>query len=488
MIGKRNIHWTDILFYSITTILYIIFLYLIGRNIFLQEMWFDEAGQVFMSHGLNHWSDPMMADGSFRDALIANHDYNLDPGGYTVLLYFWCKISSAPEWLRLLSYIFFLGAIALTCLISNETLRNKKYAYASGLMVFCLIHGTIAFEVRAYSMELCGFAYGIWMVLKLRKPVKLSKILAMSIVLCIFITSRYTMLVIGGVLSCFVLALMLAQFHRNIFGIKELCARALTYSCPLLITVFLVWKYQTSLQNSDVSAINYVRYLEDWKIILIYFILASLFLVSNKWQNANSRILIYLFIAINGIFIFLGSLEILPWNIVSNKGSLFLYSLYLTLFNCSLTLISQKRKAEKIIPYGLLVCWGIYTFAINKYVGLANINGGIITSVDRAEGIIEAVNISKGPIYISAWCTPEVRYMYEFGSLRSRATADGYPNRFKFLHKGLSRGGSEQINYRALNESILDTAGSGSVIYSPYSRESIPPSYKEVKHGLFIKQ
>lgn len=179
MLRSKRFFSSDALFFAITTLLYVFCLYFTGRNLWATDLWYDEAGQFFISHGLNHWSEPLSSDGNLIDALTANHDYNQDPGGFTALLFFWVKISSEHVWLRLLPFLFFIGTIVFTCLLSFNILRNKQLAYASGLLVFALAGGTFAHELRAYSMELCGLAYGLWMVLRFRKLPSLPQTLAL---------------------------------------------------------------------------------------------------------------------------------------------------------------------------------------------------------------------------------------------------------------------------------------------------------------------
>ena len=55
---------------------------------------YDEAGQFWMSKGLHHYSAPYSECGSLKDALEYNRHYNMDPGGFTAILYFWSKISN----------------------------------------------------------------------------------------------------------------------------------------------------------------------------------------------------------------------------------------------------------------------------------------------------------------------------------------------------------------------------------------------------------
>ena len=98
-------------------------------------MWHDESGQFFMSLGLNHFSPPNESPGSFLDVIKNNNNYNLDPGGFTVLLYLWMKISTNYIWIRLLPFLFFLSSIFLLKDISNK-LCEFKNKWIFGFFIF----------------------------------------------------------------------------------------------------------------------------------------------------------------------------------------------------------------------------------------------------------------------------------------------------------------------------------------------------------------
>ena len=298
--SRKSYNWSDIIFYSLTTALYVLFLYLIGRNLTEPVLWYDEAGQVFLAHGLNHWSAPMSPDGSVWDALVNNHDYNLDPGGYTLLLYLWCKVSSYHVWLRLLSYLFFIATIPVICNISYRVLHNKKLAYASGLMLFALMNGpigcSIAHEVRSYSIELCGFVYSVWLILVFRKPKSNLAILLSSLALCFFISMRYTMLLIGGITTVFVLYAFYTQYRHNEIDWKQLVRKSVIFAGPLLNVVFLIWRYQMCIQNQGMQSLPWLEYVVSGKLLLYFLILSLVTIITLKWQNYEGKRLIYIYI------------------------------------------------------------------------------------------------------------------------------------------------------------------------------------------------
>lgn len=485
MLKSKRFFSSDALFYAITTFLYVFCLYFVGRNLWATELWYDEAGQFFISHGLNHWSEPLSPDGNLADAMVANHDYNQDPGGFTALLYFWCKISSSHVWLRLLPFLFYLGSIVFVCLLSFNILINKKLAYASGLIVFAFLGGNFAHELRAYSMELCGLTYGLWMVLQFKKMPSLPRALILSLALCLFITSRYTMLVVGGILSCFVLYQIVSAYVSHTITLNRCIALVSAYALPLLCVVLLVWRFQMSYQNPGVKAMSYVQYVQPGITVWFFIFISALLICSQRWQNDASKSLLAIFVAINAVFIILGFFQILPWNLKGNKGALFMLLMYVTAYNSFMSLLNRNKRLRKFLPYLVLCIWCLYMVAI-KSVGIANIYG---ITAGRTEQIETALSVSGNPVYVSSWNSPEVRYLYEFGSLRDRAENDGYPNRFIFMRRDKHCIGIAKKNYKKLNAELIDNAPSGTVVYSTNSyTDSVPASYSEFEQGIFIKK
>lgn len=485
-LSLKSVSPGGILFYTVTTFFYIVFLLLIGRNLMSPDMWYDEAGQVFMAHGLNHWSEPLSPDGSFNDAMNANHDYNQDPGGYTALLYLWCKVSSGHVWLRLLSYLFLLGTIVFACLLSHEILGSRKLAYAGGLMVFALFEGTPAFEVRAYSMELCGLVYGLWMVFRLSRPAGCGKVLLFSLLLSFFITSRYTMLVTGGILSCFVLYNFAMLYKKGKYDGKELLWRAILYSLPLLLTVFVVWRFQMIYQNPEARPLSYIKYIDGGRPLIPFIICTIMLFVTVKWQSKKGRSLLLTFVVINLCFLILGYIKMLPWILAYNKGCLFILLLNVTMYNCFASVLMTTMKSKSYLPFIALGAWVIYVVGIRATGNMANIYGA---AYNRTLAIDLALSEADGGvIYLSSWCSPEVRYLYEYGALKERAEKDGYPGRFRFLKRDRHCVGIKKIDYKRLNAETLSALPKGTVVYSTNEvTDSMPSGYRKLDRGVYVK-
>ena len=125
-------------------------------NITNPNFWYDESGQFWIAKGLNHFSPKFSQNGDLYDVLLNNANFNLDPGGFSLILHYWTKISNSPLFLRLLPYCFFLISFVIVVFIVKEWFPNSGVLVLfSGfiLLTFSLIRN-YAFELRPYSFEM----------------------------------------------------------------------------------------------------------------------------------------------------------------------------------------------------------------------------------------------------------------------------------------------------------------------------------------------
>ena len=92
-----------------------------------KSLTFDEAGQFWVSKGLNHFSPMNVSYGNVKDVWIQNRTWNLDPGGFSVIAYYWLQLSNSIVWIRLLPLLFsiltliFLRKLLLLLSMKKET-------------------------------------------------------------------------------------------------------------------------------------------------------------------------------------------------------------------------------------------------------------------------------------------------------------------------------------------------------------------------------
>ena len=162
-------------------------------NLAYTGMWYDEAVQFWIARGLSPFASPLQAAGGIADAVRLNAVFNLDPGGFTLLLYFWSKIDTGFAWLRLLPLLFFLGGIACLGALAYSWTRSVLAALVSmSLVLFFDIILYHAVEIRAYSMEFAGV---MAMLLGTRVALERKKagwFLVLGLAAAAFMTSRYS--------------------------------------------------------------------------------------------------------------------------------------------------------------------------------------------------------------------------------------------------------------------------------------------------------
>lgn len=129
------------------------------------DIWFDESCQFWISKGLNRNSLPFSASGNILDVIRNNNGYNSDPGIFSVLLYFWSKISNHYAFLRLLPFGFFLVSLFY---VSKLFKKWNSNFYLSNLAPLVLFASTLipqyVFELRAYSMEVLAVVISTYFI------------------------------------------------------------------------------------------------------------------------------------------------------------------------------------------------------------------------------------------------------------------------------------------------------------------------------------
>lgn len=149
--------------------IYIITFLAISRNLFTPYLWFDEADQFWISKGLNPDSDPLTKENGIIEVIENNKYYNMDPGGYGVLLHIWSYASNHHVWLRLLSFSFFFGIVLSFIYLSYLWLKDIHVALLMGFMpILTTVVLYMAFEIRAYSMESLGTMISVVALEKLK--------------------------------------------------------------------------------------------------------------------------------------------------------------------------------------------------------------------------------------------------------------------------------------------------------------------------------
>lgn len=394
---------------------------------------YDEAGQFWMSKGLHHYSAPYSECGSLKDALEYNRHYNMDPGGFTAILYFWSKISNDIHFLRLLPIIFYLLSILGTYLIGKKLFSSRVWAIALALLLvlpspsasipyFSIPFAARAGYLRAYTMEMAGVVLCVWYLLKNHDNLTNKSLLKLSLLMCFFCTSRYGFIIAAFAMSLYVLWRIYNQKEPLIITIKKICV----YSIPLLITVAAVYFGEAKYQNSGLELLPYYRALGQSAELWCGWMSVSLYLVScyvcvQKFIRKTSVSPLYVLTCVIGwVFVVFSCLNKYPWAPLSTMPVMLLTQI--SLF--SLLLKSFKRIPISVVYPSLLVImlflnlalWRIHIRAVGKYQ----------SELDLKE--LKELCYESQSVLVTTGMNPTYRYLFEYGALQDVA----YPASFSF--------------------------------------------------------
>lgn len=222
-------------------------------------LWYDEAGQFYISKGLNHYSEPFAPYSGVADVIYYNRYFNLDPGGFSVLLHYWSMLSNHYVYLRLLPLLFFLVAIFVAYKIGMQLFHAHFPAIllASVFLINPIIVN-LAGELRAYSMEMCGVLISLYYLKKIEKDLCVSNLLVLALILDVFMTSRYDFVIFAFAVSLCVIYMIYRQYGFSTKAILPI----MLYSCITLSGVALVYFVTMRYQNATAEPLpsNYVLY------------------------------------------------------------------------------------------------------------------------------------------------------------------------------------------------------------------------------------
>lgn len=384
-------------------------------------LWFDESGQLYIGLGLSHYADPFSARGVFRDVFGSNRNFNLDPGGFSVLVWFWTYVSTSVYFLRLLPFLFFAASVFFLYKVLEQAGIGK--GYTTFFMGVYLVFASILYlmtEFRAYSMELCGTLLTLWLFLKYSDRFDYRRLLTLSLVACFFCTSRYSFILTAFVLTLLVLFTL---FRKESF--RTFLAKSFVFGLPLAMTVVLVYLFMMRMQDAS-GTMEYVGFIGK-RVSLLWSPLSFLFylnvVLSVVWYRRHGKVpVIPVYALCVSLFFFaLSVFSLFPWD--------FKRAVSVTLLNILSLMVYIDGFAKGFDRKGWVVC----------AMDAAVVAGALIPILfmglkGEAEGReFEALDLSGyARVFVNYDCQPDVRYQYEFGRLRERAAADGYPDKFVF--------------------------------------------------------
>ena len=467
----------------------IMFTYLYRMNPYL---WFDEAGQFWIAKGLNHDSAPLSPEGNIFDVVENNRFYNLDPGGFGVILHFWSKISNNYIWLRTLPLLsFLLVCVCLVYYVIRKT-KNQAISLLVGLVPFLypLLYNE-GLELRAYSMEALGVVVGICCVDWIKQNLTLKRLIISSGLLCIFVTSRYSFLVVAFVISCYVLWLIFKSGE----SVKRRLVYAIAYGFPLLLFVAIEYFTSFQFQTSGGSKCFYMKYLCDNPKMLLWdtglpFML-NLFVIFFLWLNrkrsliAKHESLLFITLATNLIFIILSYLGLHPWT-PDYKHCL---SMIMLVFICNIVCFAEfcSFVSDYVNVKWFVLILVLFMFGTN----VQNIKA--LKRNEDSNSLVELRNMnlsSFDKIYCDRWESPCLRYQYEYGSLKDKKDSDYHKYYFQTMLKhSIYTKGNAKSEWYSRQPDLNDLLEYDMLIVPELSRYRVgnQDKWKEYKEGIFVK-
>jgi hypothetical protein len=419
---------------------YIIFFLTISMNLFTPYLSYDEAGQFWIAKGLNHDSAPLTPEKGILEVIENNKYYNLDPGGFGILLHYWTFISNHHVWLRMLPFFFFTGVVVSFIYLSFLWTKNINIAILMGfipILSYKILY--MAFEIRAYSMECLGTVFGIIALEKLSQQLSNNKLLLYSCLFSFFITSRYSEVLIVFIVSLCVVYLII----NSKATIRQKSVSIAIYSLPLLITVFYIYLFALIFQNKDVVELYYLSYLSNDQSILIelpnflsiFAILTLLVLLFKKDKYPlikKYQYLISVTVLSNLLFVFLSILGKHPWSLSGYRciSLLILFTLcFVAFFGEIIRRVIEDSNVFSLYLFSSVIMFVFYISYDNLFVRSEYRYNEFYYNYSKLD--LKKYN-SIMVEYIEA---PAIKYLYEYGKFKTKKTGV-YPDKFSF-QKGI---------------------------------------------------
>ncbi len=412
-------------FFLIVSVAFGLIAFYLVNNPFL---WYDESGQFWMAKGLNHYSSPFAEHKGLHQALIENRNHNLDPGGFTCLLYFWSQISNSAIWLRILPLLFYMGYLYFLCRLCYMHTHNIFHIGLFLLMALVFPHPWAMTEIRAYSMEMCGVTCAFYLLSKWQTNLDIKRLVILSFVLCFFCTSRYEYFIVAFGVVLYVFGLIFQEQKM----LRYKLFRIIIFGLPLLIMVTCIYLYETRFQNAGLDIPDYVRSLYNKKRLLIsplsllFYVQVGLF-IWRKFKRSSISVINKICVIVVGLEFVASLCNKFPWDdyrciamsILVTFSSLFEFLIWTE----SISLKTRYYFYAIVILCMISIGGNLYS---TKYVKCLQ---------HRYDCLIEfnnKISTIKEPLFIAGYSTPDIRYLYEYGILNAFIQRDQYPTNFSF--------------------------------------------------------
>lgn len=429
---------------AILSIIILLVTYILFNSLVDYYFWYDESGQFFLAKGLNHDSDPLAQPQGLLSALENNRYYNMDPGGFTILLHFWSKLGTQAWFLRILPLLFFLGTCLFLYKVCLSETQRKDISVLIGIIPFIYpLFYVSSVMLRAYSMELCGTSFGLYLLNHLEKHQSYSYVFLLSMTLSFFCFSRYSFIIVAFGFSLYVVWILYKEESFEVF-IKKI----IIYSVPLLLMILLIYKKMLLFQNPKIEALCYVKSLYEDKSLyfnrysIMYYGLLFLYLIRTVKAKPIGN-LHKITLIVTSVFFFLSSFNLYPWDYFRTISVTFLlvFTILIEVFK-----VIRNKGYMITISYALALIIIPIEMMREKYKDNEHNN----EPIEELISLLDKTSFHNKKILIHKSFSPDVRYLYEYGILKSRKEKDGYPNNFLILKGGKHGFGDDRIAIRTI--------------------------------------
>lgn len=413
-------------------------------------LWYDEAGQFWISKGLNHYSAPLSSEGGLCDVIQNNRNYNLDPGGFSVLLFFVLKICDDLLFIRLLPVVFFVGC-SFFCYRYMRVSEDKKISLLFSLVIFAIpIINTRVSELRAYSMEMCGTIMVLFLLQKLSREISIKDILLLSLVSCFSFTSRYGFFAVIAYTGIRLLYLSIKQKTGVVTSL-------LIYSIPIVCTVAIVYLGMMAYQKSTIGYVGYISHspiLLLSPLSLLYYFNIIVAITNLRSKKCLSE-LHMMAIGVSSVYFLFSVMSLYPWDFHRTMSASLLLCLSTAEF------LIYKLKSYNLmygVIFGIIVLTASTLVTVRRLAHLPfEIKNDPVAETRRYKD-----SHQEEILYIHYMYSPSVRWFYEYGSGQKFKVLDDYPNSF-ILDKGEQHSVATHKDERLSEE----RTGNGSLLLLP---------------------
>ncbi|MCJ7733969.1 MAG: hypothetical protein MUP11_05420 [Anaerolineales bacterium] len=420
------------------------------NNITNPDFWFDESGQFWVAKGLNHVSEPYSQVGTIGDLIQNNRVYNLDPGGFTLLLRYWTMIANSPIFLRLLPLMFFSLSMILVSRLCLIWYPNHPFSFFAGfILLFSSLLKYYAFELRPYSMEMFTALASLFLCHKIPKILSSGKTAIFAgLAMALLLTSRYPAFLTIGVLGCF-------TFYELIS--KEITKQSIInftiFITPIVISAAAIYFFTFQFQFPRANPPSYVDdfmlltgnswdilfNLETIKVYAPFLILLSLFIFKFKNVPINQFKKYFSFtIILNILFAILSLTGKHPWSFITKWDISIHVIMLLSLLPFIFFGLNQFEKIFNVkrmtnLFFNITFIFISAIIATNyTYSGF----GSIYDNFTECQ-VVKNENVT---ILATNYASPTIRYFFEFGPLNK------YDQIYQNINFSGNSGGPEYIN------------------------------------------